>query len=183
MLSQRCQFQLERCSHVTEGDMKNSMFRMMAIPNIFFGMGSSQTWSKEKTERKPTGPLSQPPDDPGSVGGWLMIGQGPPHLQSMPTLPKSGHHRHRHPLVLHKNLIFKPQDRKCECKHRKEGSKVKSPLSQVFNRTTSSSLYWSHVHHFHHGHWSLVSISGVSSIQSRASESNRPSTQQSHQQM
>ena len=153
--------------------------------NIFFGMGSSQTWSKEKTERKPTGPLSQPPDDPGSVGGWLMIGQGPPHLQSMPTLPKSGHHRHRHPLVLHKNLIFKPQDPKCECKHRKEGSKVKSPLSQVFNRTTSSSL--SHVpcpmmfiiSTMVTGHWSVFQVF----LQSSLVLLNPIVHQQSHQQM
>ena len=63
------------------------------------GTGGADKY-KKKTEPKPTGSLSHLPDDPGSVGGWLMVGEEHTHLQNIPTLPKSGHHRFRHLLIL-----------------------------------------------------------------------------------
>ena len=62
-------------------------------------MGGADKYNcvKKKTEPKPTGPLSHLPDDPGSVGGWLMVVGVE---QNIPTLTNGGHHRYRHPLIL-----------------------------------------------------------------------------------
>ena len=95
----------------------------------FLGGADKYNCPKKKTEPKPTGPLSHLPDDPGSVGGWLMVGEEHTHLQNLQNLPKSGRHRYRHLLTFNIIILTHMVLLQSKWELGKEGIKVKGALS------------------------------------------------------